>query len=81
MRKDLLKLALKNKEEDPKAFDQFYEYMIVDKIRKRYNLNAELAILRQRDEKPDEFQKYHDFVEQCKAEVKAELGMTKEDSV
>ncbi len=74
-----LKLARKNQAKVPESYDQVYEHMIVKKIRKRYNLNAELAILRQRDEKPEEFQKYHDFAEQCKAEVKAMLGMTKED--
>ena len=50
-----------------------YENLIVSKIRQRYNVNQELAILRQRDTKPEEFAEYNAFVEQCKAEVKAEL--------
>jgi hypothetical protein len=49
-----------------------YEDMIVSKIRQRYSINQELATLRQRDTKPEEYQEYFDYVEQCKAEVKSE---------
>lgn len=49
-----------------------YENKIVSLIRQRYNINQELAILRQRDTKPLEYQEYFDYVEQCKAEVKNE---------
>ena len=47
-----------------------YETKIVSLIRKKYNINQELAILRQRDTKPQEFAEYHKYVEQCKAQVK-----------
>ena len=47
-----------------------YENKIVTLIRKKYNVNQELAILRQRDTKPEEFAEYHKYVEQCKAQVK-----------
>ena len=47
-----------------------YENKVVTLIRKKYNVNQELAILRQRDTKPLEYQEYYDYVEQCKAEVK-----------
>ena len=40
---------------------------------KKYNINQELAILRQRDTKPTEFTEYSKYVEKCKAEVKNEL--------
>ena len=50
-----------------------YEDMIVIKIRQKYSVNQELAILRQRDTKPEEFTEYNTYVEQCKAEVKEEL--------
>ena len=46
---------------------------IVKLIRKRYSINQELAILRQRDTKPLEYQEYYDYVEQCKKQVKNEL--------
>ena len=47
-----------------------YENRIVTLIRKKYNVNQELAILRQRDTKPLEFAEYNEYVEQCKEQVK-----------
>ena len=70
-----LTLAKKNKEVSAKSWETLYEKLIEKKIRARYSVNAELAILRQRDTKPEEFAQYNAFVEQCKAEVKAELEM------
>ena len=68
-----LKLAFKNKEVDSKSFDELYESLIIRKIRAKYTVNQELAILRQRDAKPVEFAEYNAYVERCKAEVKKEL--------
>ena len=45
-----------------------YEQRVVDRIRQVYSVDDELAILRQRDTKPDEFIAYNDFVERIKAE-------------
>jgi hypothetical protein len=70
-----LKLALKNKEKDPASFDELYEIFIIQKIRKRYSINQELAILRQRYTKPYEFEQYNAYVEYCKNEVKMEMGI------
>lgn len=39
-------------------------------IRERYSLSDELAILRQRDEKPEEYKEYFAFCEECKKQVK-----------
>ena len=50
-----------------------YENKIINKIRQKYSINQELAILRQRDTKPEEYQVYFDYVEQCKAEAKSEV--------
>ena len=47
-----------------------YENKIVTLIRQKYNVNQELAILRQRDAKPQEFAEYNEYVEQCKEQVK-----------
>ena len=47
-----------------------YENKIVSLIRKKYSVNQELAILRQRDTKPQEFTEYNEYVEQCKEQVK-----------
>lgn len=39
-------------------------------IRKKYSISQEFAILRQRDEKPDEYSEYFAYCEECKAYVK-----------
>ena len=56
-----------------KQDNEEYENKIVALIRKKYNINQELAILRQRDAKPQEFAEYNEYVENCKAKVKSEL--------
>jgi hypothetical protein len=71
-----LKLILRNKEVDPESFEELYGKEIERRIRKRYTVSQELAILRQKDTKPAEFAEYFAFVEQCKAEVKKELKIT-----
>lgn len=68
-----LRLAKKNREVDSLSWEQLYENLVISKIRKRYSLNQELAILRQRDTKEDEFAAYNAYAEQCKIEAKAEM--------
>lgn len=48
-----------------------YEQQVVAKIRERYSVDDELAILRQRDTKPDEFDAYNAYAEACKMSVKS----------
>lgn len=50
---------------------QSYEESVNDEIRKRYTISQELAILRQRDEKPDEYAEYYAYCEACKEKFKA----------
>ena len=52
-----------------------YENKIVALIRKKYNVNQELALLRQRDTKPEEWNIYNEYVESCKRQVKEEFGL------
>lgn len=66
---NIWKLAKKNGD-----VEEAYEYEIIKRIRKKYSTNQELAILRQRDTKPTEFEEYNAFVEACKAEVKKEMA-------
>lgn len=40
-------------------------------IRKRYSVSQEFAILRQKDEKPEEYDAYFAYCEECKQYVKA----------
>ena len=72
------KIALKNREKNPQSFQEFYEAEIVRLIRQRYSINQELAILRQRDDKPDEYAAYNQYVEECKAEVKSKIEKIQE---
>ena len=48
-----------------------YKERVVNRIRERYSIDDELAIIRQRDTKPEEFEVYNAFVEQIKLEEKA----------
>ena len=52
-----------------------YPDLVTEKIRKKYSIDAELAILRQRDEKPEEFAEYNAYAEACKREAREILGM------
>lgn len=49
-----------------------YEERVVNRIRAVYSVDDELAILRQRDTKPEEFAEYNSFVEQIKEEERGE---------
>lgn len=50
-----------------------YENRVVELLREKYSLNQELAILRQRDKKPDEYAAYNEYAEECKVKAKAEF--------
>lgn len=52
-----------------------YPQLVENKIRTQYSVSAELAILRQRETKPEEFAEYNAFCELCKAEAKTELNI------
>jgi hypothetical protein len=49
---------------------EVYGQTVDSLIRKRYSLWDELAILRQRDEKPEEYAAYNAYCEECKAKAK-----------
>jgi hypothetical protein len=51
-----------------------YEQRVVNRIRERYSVDDELAILRQRDSKPEEFAEYNNFVEMVKAEERGAIN-------
>lgn len=55
------------------TLDELYAEEVNRRIRERYSINDELARLRQRDEKPEEFAAYNSFVEECKRKAKAEV--------
>ena len=67
---NFIKLLKRLKEKDPAAYNNIYESLIENKIRARYSINAELAIQRQRDVKPEEFAEFNAYVKKCKTEFK-----------
>lgn len=52
--------------------DELYGEKVNQLVREKYTISAELSILRQRDTKPEEFEAYNDFVEECKKKAKGE---------
>ncbi|MBE6588821.1 MAG: hypothetical protein E7643_01460 [Ruminococcaceae bacterium] len=58
---------------------RLYPDLVSEYIRKKYSINAELALLRQREEKPEEFAAYNAYAEQCKREARRVLGMEEGD--
>lgn len=60
-------------EEEQPIPEMTYEEQVVAKIRERYSVDDELAILRQRDTKPEEFEAYNQYAEQCKKEIKESI--------
>ena len=58
---------------EAKQREEAYEAEVERRIRTRYSVSAELAILRQRDSKPEEFAEYNAYAEECKAEARKAL--------
>jgi hypothetical protein len=54
-----------------------YDDAVDAEIRKRYTVSQEFAILRQRDEKPEEYAAYFAYCEECKAFVKEQKAKHK----
>ena len=53
-----------------------YNDAVDNEIRKRYSVSQEFAILRQKDEKPEEYAEYYAYCEECKANVKRIIAET-----
>ena len=49
-----------------------YEERVVELIREKYSIDDEIALLRQKESKPEEYQAWYDFCEECK--MGAKLG-------
>lgn len=54
---------------------QQYENTVNALIREKYTLSQELAILRQRDTKPEEYNAYNAYCEECKAQAKIKYNI------
>lgn len=69
---DLLddEIDLIEQEENRYLSDISYDEAVNLKIRERYTESQEFAILRQKDEKPAEYNVYYEYCEECKNLVK-----------
>lgn len=70
-----VRLAQKIREVAPEEIDKIYKRLVRQKVRRKYDPEDEIAIFRQKDRKPAEAAEHDAYVEQCKAEAKAELGI------
>lgn len=61
-----------NFEQEEKQYWQTVDYgeAINSEIRKKYTVSEEFAILRQKEEKPEEYAEYYAYCESCKTFVK-----------
>lgn len=58
---------VKDRLKNPRSLNR--KNQIIFAIREKYSIDDELAILRQRDTKPEEFQEYFEFVENIKSNL------------
>lgn len=54
--------------------DTEYGNQVNELIRAKYSLSEELSLLRQRDSKQEEYQKYNAYCEECKKTVKDKIS-------
>ena len=50
-----------------------YKQEVTHLIRRRYSLSDELALSRQRDEKPEEWEVFYAYCEECKRRAKEDI--------
>jgi hypothetical protein len=68
---EIAEMQRQSKEAQEHRFSEMdYSQIVVVLIREQYSVDDELAILRQRDSKPEEFEAYNSFAEECKARAK-----------
>ena len=53
--------------------DKLYSSLVSKLIRERYSVDDEMAILRQKETKPEEWKEYNSYCEDCKAKAKEEI--------
>ena len=55
---------------ETKITKEQYSSYVAMKIHKKYSVDDEIAIIRQKDEKPEEYAEYYAYCESVKSEVK-----------
>ena len=53
--------------------DKLYANLVSKLIRERYSVDDEMAILRQKETKPEEWKEYNSYCEDCKARARKEI--------
>lgn len=66
----LAETIAKEEQEKIKQKENEYPSKVVELIRQKYSINDEISILRQRDEKPSEYQEYFEYCEECKSKAR-----------
>ena len=61
--------------------DTGYDTAVDAQIRRQYSVSQEFAILRQKDEKPEEYSRYYAYCESCKEYVRSRMAQFKEVDV
>lgn len=61
--------------EERREHERQYPINVERYIRERYTISDELAIQRQKETKPEAFQEYFEFCEECKKRAREELGL------
>lgn len=54
---------------------RLYKERIVAKIRRKYDINDEIALTNDKDTKPQEYAEYQAYRQMCKVEARAELNL------
>ena len=72
LNKKRIKLAILNGKEET-----IKKQLITELISRRYSIADELAIHRQKEEKPEEYHEYYVYAEECKATAKALINEVK----
>lgn len=67
---DNMKKGVEAKMQTSLGIDDEYGKRVEALIRERYSMSQEIAINRQRDTKPTEWQEYYDFCEECKRKAR-----------
>lgn len=70
MNKNQIYLAKKNG-----TAERLYPQLVEELIAQKYTIGAQIAIIRQKDEKPTEYQEFFDYAEACKILAKATLEL------
>ena len=74
---DITEEEIRQSEEEAKKHEipmSSYDELVDQEIRKKYTVSQEFAILRQKDEKPEEYAEYFAYCEECKNLIKEMLN-------